>query len=109
MPPITDTTHIVPVDQIDNTVEILKLVLGFLNPALLAFIVWIQGRQGRKINEIHQFTNSDLGASYQIVYDLKKANAERTKLPEDIKSAAEAKIKLYDHNAAQARNDAGKY
>lgn len=101
-----DSTSVVPVDQIDNTVEILKLVLGFLTPVLLAAIVWFQNKQGKKINEIHQFTNSDLGASYQIVYDLKKANAERTQLPEDIKSAAEAKIKLFDHNAAQARNDA---
>jgi hypothetical protein len=83
----------------------LAMWLAFATPfsvAVLSMIqIWFNSRFGQKINEIHSYTNSTLGAALTAKAAALRALAFATKKPEDVRAADVAEAESDVHQALQ--------
>jgi hypothetical protein len=97
----------VPVTQ-----DALAIWLAFATPVTVAILgcvqIYIATKQTRKINEIHSFTNSALGAALKAKAAALRMVAVYSKDPLDEKAANIAEAEFNAHDAIQKAMDAKK-
>lgn len=109
---VSPPTKTEPHEKTGTTAQWLAFLTPIVTPIIttvltvvMMYATFIQTRSNRKIDEIHTFTNSALGAALRAEAISARTLASYTKLPKDIETAEKAEIAAAAHDASQKAVD----